>query len=208
MEFQNLKGDFISNLYETSKSKKQGSAVLSTQEKNIAVYDLDKVKDWFCDTYRNRERIRSCDAYYQDGNNYLVIEFKNTHHLRMKEFISEITVKLVDTHFLLAETFFGNKKVSKIAFTVNMLLVYNDSLDYGKGVKNISSALNTMTPMRGNTSRKSIEKQVYSNENEYERDVNKIKAMFQSDFYKSVEFVDKKDFMVDYIESSYFSTLN
>ena len=23
-------------------------------------------------------------------NNYLVIEFKNTHHLRMKEFISEI----------------------------------------------------------------------------------------------------------------------
>lgn len=208
MEFQNLKNNFVSNLYETSKSKKQGSAVLSTQEKNIAVYDLDKVKDWFCDTYRNGERIRSCDAYYQDGNNYLVIEFKNTHHLRMKEFISEITVKLVDTHFLLAETFFGNKKVSKIASTVNMLLVYNDSLDYGKGVKNISSALNTMTPMRGNTSRKSIEKQVYSNENEYERDVNKIKAMFQSDFYKSVEFVDKKDFMVDYIESSYFSTLN
>ena len=208
MEFQNLKNNFVSNLYETSKSKKQGSAVLSTQEKNIAVYDLDKVKDWFCDTYRNGERIRSCDAYYQDGNNYLVIEFKNTHHLRMKEFISEITVKLVDTHFLLAETFFGNKKVSKIASTVNMLLVYNDSLDYGKGVKNISSALNTMTPMRGNTSRKSTEKQIYSNENEYQRDVDKIKSMFQSTFYKSVEFVDKKDFMIDYVESAYFSTLN
>ena len=208
MEFQNLKDDFISNLYETSKSKEQGSAVLSVREEKIDMYHLDKVKDWFCDTFRNGEKIRSCDAYYQDGNNYLVIEFKNTHHLRMKEFISEITVKFIDTHFLLAETFFWNKKVSKIASTVNMLLVYNDGLDYGKGVKNISSALNTMTPMRGNTSRKSTEKQVYSNESEYQRDVDRIKAMFQSDFYKSVEFVDKKDFMVDYVESSYFSTLN
>lgn len=208
MEFQNLKGDFISNLYETSKSTKQGSAVLGKQQENIDVYHLDKIKDWFCDMYRNGEKICSCDAYYQDGNNCLVIEFKNTHHLRMKEFISEITVKFIDTHFLLAETFFGNRKVSKISSTVDVRLVYNDGLEYGKGIQNLSSALNNMTPMRGNTSRKSIEKQVYSNENEYERDVNKIKAMFQSDFYKSVEFVDKKDFMVDYIESSYFSTLN
>ena len=98
--------------------------------------------------------------------------------------------------------------MSKIASTVNMLLVYNDGLDYGTGVKDISSALNTMTPMRGNTSRKSTEKQIYSNENEYQRDVDKIKSMFQSTFYKSVEFVDKKDFMIDYVESAYFSTLN
>ena len=208
MEFQNLKGDFISNLYETSKSTKQGSAVLSKQQANIDVYHLDKLKEWFCDTYRNGEKICSCDAYYQDGNNYLVIEFKNTHHLRMKEFISEITVKFIDTHFLLAETFFGNKKVSKIAATVNILLVYNDGLNYEKGIKDISSALNTMTPMRGNMSRKSTERQIYSDEDEYQRDVDKLKAMFQSAFYKTVEFVDKKDFIVDYMDASYFSTLN
>lgn len=208
MDFQNLKEDFVSNLYETSKSTKQENAVLSVREENIHAYDLDKIKDWFCDMYRFGEKIRSCDAYYQDENNYLVIEFKNTHHFRMKEFISEIIVKFTDTHFLLAETFFGNRKVSKIASAVNMLLVYNDSLDYGKGIKDISSALNTMTPMRGNTFRKSTEKQIYSNESEYQYDVDKIKSMFQSVFYRSVEFVDKKDFMIDYVESAYFSTLN
>ena len=103
------------------------------------------MKDWFCTEYRDGEKIRSCDAYYQDSYNNLVIEFKNTHHLRLKEYLNEIRVKFIDTHFILAETFWRNKKVSQ---------------------------------------------------------------MSSSEFYSSMEFIDKKDFMEDYIEAGYFQNLN
>ena len=208
MEFQTLKNDFRSNIYETSKSKKQGSAVLSVREEQIEVYDLDQLKDWFCEKYRNDQKLCSCDAYYQDTNNFLVMEFKNTHHLRIKEYISEIIVKIIDTHFLLAETFFSNRKISKISSNVNMLLVYNDNLEYGTGVRRIGAALNSIEPISGDTSRNSKEKDIYNNDDEFQRDVDLIKTKFEGDFYKSIEFVDKKDFMLDYIEPKYFSSLN
>ena len=63
----------------------------------------------------------------------------------LQEYLNEIRVKFIDTHFILAETFWRNKKVSQ---------------------------------------------------------------MSSSEFYSSMEFIDKKDFMEDYIEAGYFQNLN
>lgn len=208
MGFQEQKYNFVDKISETSKSKKEGSAVLSVSEGNIDIYNLDKVKDWFCTEYRDGEKIRSCDAYYQDSYNNLVIEFKNTHHLKLKEYLNEIRVKFIDTHFILAETFWRNKKVSQMSSKVKVIVVYKDGLSYGTGVRNISSVLNTMKPMKGDTARKSKATESYSNESEYESDVNEIREKFVSEFYSSMEFIDKKDFMEDYIEAGYFQNLN
>lgn len=60
MNFEREK--FVENLYETSKSS-TGTPLLNKDAQEILVYDFDKVKDWFCEEYRN-EKLRSGDAYY------------------------------------------------------------------------------------------------------------------------------------------------
>lgn len=75
MEFDSK--DYISSLYEVSKSAVEGQALMEARYENTDIYHLDKIKEWFCRDYRNGEvNLKSCDAYYQDKRkNYLVIEF-------------------------------------------------------------------------------------------------------------------------------------
>ena len=85
----------VSNLFETSKSQK-GGALLPVKAGQYEVYDLDALKDEFCKAYRHDEKLKSCDAYYYDVNNYIVVEFKNTHHFNLKEYYDEIEIKMTE----------------------------------------------------------------------------------------------------------------
>ena len=206
MDFENVRTSMTASLHETSKSSSGDSYLLSKQEGNIDVCYLDKLKDWFCDSYRNGKKLCSCDAYYNGIHNFLVIEFKNTSHLRIKEFFPELMVKFTDTHFLLAETYYRNRKITKISSDIDLVVVYNDSLYYGKGVRDLEHALTNMQPKRGDTTRKAREPVMYSSEEEYQDDVEMIKGMYEKEFYKTVEFIDKKDFVEQYINTSYFQS--
>lgn len=196
----------VSNLYETSKSKKGGS-LLSADAGKYEVYDLDQVKDEFCRYYRHDEKLKSCDAYYYDQHNQLVIEFKNTNHRNLKEYYDEIEIKIVDTHMILNETFCRNKKSADLAKKLNMLLVYNDALNYGKGVCQIQNALNTMAPRRGDAARNVKTAQTYADDSEFLEAVGETKKKYEGQFYREIRFVEKKDFEADYVETEYFGNL-
>lgn len=109
------KENFVGNLYQTSIPKegnKTKESLLNIREENIEVYDFDEVKKWFCEQYRNKKELRSCDAYYEDRNkNFWVIEFKNAHHLKIKSYVNSVVEKAVDTHMLLLETFLREKQI-------------------------------------------------------------------------------------------------
>lgn len=162
----------VSNLYETSKSKKGGS-LLSADAGKYEVYDLDQVKDEFCRYYRH----------------------------------DEIEIKIIDTHMILNETFCRNKKCADLAKKLNMLLVYNDALNYGKGVCQIQNALNTMAPRRGDAARNVKTAQTYADDSEFLEAVGETKKKYEGQFYREIRFVEKKDFEADYVETEYFGNL-
>ena len=203
MDFR--ENEFRANLYETSMSGKK-NPLLSASEKTIEVYNMDKVKEWFCKEYRQKECLCSCDAYYQSQHNQLVIEFKNTHHLKLKDCWSQIQMKLLDTHMLLAETFYRSKKGSEIAKKLRALLVYNDDpLNYGPGVRKIGGCLNEIKPIKGDDSRKSNPVKLFLDEEEYHEHLDALKCKYKLDFYKDIEFMDKREFYESYIEpGNYF----
>jgi hypothetical protein len=197
--------DIVSNLYETSKSS-NGAALLSVEANKYEVYNLDMVKSKFCDYYRHGVDIKSCDAYYYDQYNYLVIEFKNVHHFMLKEYYDEIEMKMLDSHMLLAEIFWKSKKNKDISAKVGMIVVYNDSLNYGNGIRNIADSLNRVVPINGDKTRKSEQPKMF-NEEEFVKAMHDTSNKYESEFYKSIEFLDKKDFEKDYIETNYFGKL-
>lgn len=199
------KESFVSNLYKVSKSKKDNKAVMSSREQDKAVYDLDEVKDWFSNNYRNRVKMRSCDGFYQNERDELVLEFKNTNHLKFKEFMGEIEQKMTDTHMLLLETFYREGKVGKVAADVSLLVVYNDELSMGAGLNKISTAVNCMKPIQGSKSRKSKLPALYT-EQEYEQETKKVIEKYRGTFYRDVNFMDKKDFCEMYVERGYFTS--
>lgn len=196
----------VSNLYETSKSSKGGS-LLSASEDRYAVYALDKLKDEFCQNYRHGEKLKSCDAYYYDQNDYVVVEFKNTSYQKLKEYYNDIEIKMIDTHMLLAETFYRHKKNTELSKKVSLLVVYNDALSYGKGISQIGNALNTMKPKRGDTARKITVPKCFADETEFLEAVKETKDKYEGSFYKEVQFVEKKDFKSDYVDAGYFGDL-
>lgn len=199
--------EVVSNLYETSKSREDNKYLLSKSAEIYAVYHLDKLKEKFCEYYRHSDSIKSCDAYYYDQYNNLVIEFKNAHHMKMREYYNEIEMKMLDTHMLLSETLWKNRKAKDIAKKVNLIVVYNDAMNYGKGLCAIGSALNDMKPIQGNQSRNTNNPKIFENEEEYKKRIAETKEKYQTDFYKEIDFIDKKDFETDYINSGYFITL-
>lgn len=177
MEF--TKESFVSDLYEVSKSIMDGKAVMSPREQDKAVYHLDRIKDWFSDGYRNHVKMRSCDGFYQDDRNKLVLEFKNTNHLKLKGFMGEIEQKMTDTHMLLLETFYRKGKVEKVAADVSLLVVYNDELSMGEGLRKIGAAVNGMKPMQGDGDRKSKTPALYT-EDEYKRETDRVKKSIRA----------------------------
>lgn len=196
----------VSKLYETSESS-EGSALLSVSEGAYEVYDLDRMKDEFCQNYRHNEKLKSCDAYYYDQNNHVVVEFKNTIYQKLKEYYNEIEIKIVDTHMLLAETFYRNKKNTELSKKLSLLVVYNDVLSAGKGISQISNALNTMKPKKGDTARKVTAPKLFADETEFQTAVSQTKEKYEGSFYKEIQFMGKKDFKKDYIDVGYFVNL-
>lgn len=196
----------VSNLYETSKSSK-GGALLSADEGCYEVYDLDKLKDEFCNHYRHGEKLKSCDAYYYDQNDHVVVEFKNTSYQKLKEYYNDIEIKMIDTHMLLAETFYRHKKNTELSKKLRLLVVYNDSLSYGKGIRQIGNALNTMKPKRGDTARNVTAPKCFADEMEFRKAVRETKYKYEGCFYKEVQFVEKTDFKKDYVDAGYFENL-
>ena len=196
----------VSNLYETSKSN-ENAALLSTDAREYEVYDLDQMKDIFCKEYRHSENIKSCDAYYYNKYDYLVVEFKNAHHLRLKEYYDEIEIKIIDTHMLLGETFWKNKKGTEVGKKVCLLVVYNDAMNYGAGVRNIGLALNAMKPMTGDKTRNSKLPLIFSDDVEFNQAVDMTRLRYESEFFKEISFMDKKTFENDYIKADYFREL-
>lgn len=204
MEYK--RNEIVSNLYETSKSSKDGH-LLSSEADRYEVYDLDQIKDEFCKYYRHDEKLKSCDAYYYDQHNQLVIEFKNTNYHNLKEYYNEIEIKIVDTHMMLTETFYRNKKSTELSKKLDMLLVYNDTLNYEEGVRRINNALNTMRPIKGNTERDVSITKTFSDEQEFMEAVGNTKKKYEGQFYKEIQFIGKKDFVTDYVEAGYFGNL-
>lgn len=203
MEF--TKESFVSDLYEVSRSNKDGKAVMSPREQDKAVYNLDRLKDWFSDSYRNHAKMKSCDGFYQSNRDELVLEFKNTNHLKLKKIMGELEQKMADTHMLLLETFYRKGKVEKVAADVSLLVVYNDELSMGEGLRSIGAAVNNMKPMQGEKPRKSKPPVLYTEE-EYERETERVIEKYQGAFYKDVSFMDKKDFCEMYVERGYFAS--
>lgn len=197
--------DFITDIVEASRPK-IGNPLMDAHESEIEVYSLDDIKDWWCDNYRNGNKLRSCDAYYEDVNNHLVIEFKNTNHLNMKAYIDEIQEKIADSYMILSATVFHNKRMNRVK-NYRMLLVYNDSLKSYPGAQKIASALNEMVPFKGENNRSVSGKEFYQTDEEYRAAILAVKQLFESDFFESVDFIDKKDFYEDYINAGYFKPL-
>ena len=197
----------VSSLYETSRPKK-GNPLLFNKAENYEVYDFDNIKKIFCEKYRYGKDIKSCDAYfYSEKKDYLIIEFKNTHHLKLKDYYDEIEIKLIDTHMLLNETFWKNKKGNDISKNVKSIVVYNDKMNYGSGVKNIANALNNMIPKSGDVVRNSNNPNLFENDNEFQNAVNNTKVKYEKEFYKEIEFMDKKEFEENYVDTGYFNGL-
>ncbi len=196
----------VSNLFETSKSQK-GRALLPVKAGQYEVYDLDALKDEFCKAYRHDEKLKSCDAYYYDVNNYIVVEFKNTHHFNLKEYYDEIEIKMTDTYMILRETLCGKKKKTELGKKLRLLMVYNDALDYGEGIRQISSVLNTMTPKRGNPARNSRPVKTFRDDAEFGQAVCETKKKYEGQFYQEVLFLEKKEFEETYIAGGCFDKL-
>lgn len=198
------KEDFISNLYETSKSKdSQSTPLLSKKEaKHIEVYDFDKYKLVFCHNYRNGQELGSCDAFYRDNkkDNALLIEFKNTHHFKFKQYMKDFNTKLADSHMLLMELFYNKR--NDISKCVKVLVIYKDenqTLSYETGIMGLCSNLNIL----GNQNNEEL----FCTETEYENDINEIIERFKGEFYREIEFMDYKDFKELYLDSKYFGAL-
>ena len=200
------RNEIVSSLYEMSKSQK-GGYLLSASASCYEVYALDKVKDEFCKRYRHDEKLRSCDVYYFDQNNQMAVEFKNTHHRNLKEYYNEIESKMIDTHMLLSETFCRNKNNKDLSKKLSLLLVYNDALNYGKGICQISNALNTMRPKSGDASRNVIKPKIFENDEEFFMAIEGTKSKYEGQFYKEIQFIEKTDFEADYIKTGYFDDL-
>lgn len=196
----------VSNIYETSKSQK-AAAMFPASAKQYAVYDLDKVKDEFCLEYRHGEKIKSCDAYYYDNHNQMVIEYKNTHHYNLKAYYDEIEIKILDTHMLLKETFCKTKKHEQLCKNLCLIVVYNDALNYGEGICGIQHALNTIKPIKGNTSRAAKQTERFVDDAEYWQAVDGTKSKYEGCFYKEIQFMEKTDFWFQYLDSGYFKNL-
>lgn len=199
--------EILSNLHETSKNSK-GVPLLDKSHEKYQVYNLDKVKDRFCEYYRHNEKLRSCDAYYYDDNkNYLVIEFKRAHHFKLLEYWDDIEIKLIDTRLLLKDTFMNSGKANAVQNQVKVVLVYDDDVNYEAGVKNISHNLNTMKPINGNTSRNSKEKSIFKDENSYQLKLKETIGKYKEVCYSDIKFVEKKEFIDTYINSHYFDKI-
>ncbi len=196
----------ISNLYELSKST-GGTALLKPEARKCVAYSMDAIKESFCKEYRHENMIKSCDAYYYDQHNNLVVEFKNTHCLRLKEFYPEIEVKILDTHMLLSETFWKSKKNADIGKKVQLLVVYNDAMNYEDGVLAIGNALNGMIPKCGDKTRKTKLPEMFQDLTSFEQAAAITNKKYQTHFYKEIVFMDKKDFERDYIDADYFQNL-
>lgn len=207
MEFYSK--DYISSIHEVSKSTVEGHALMDAKYSTIDVYNFDGIKKWFCNAYRSgEENLRSCDAYYQDDlRNCLVLEFKNTHHYKIKSYISEIAQKCTDTHLILAETFWRNRKAADIGKKVALCLVYNDKLSYGAGIQGFCKNINRVKPKQGSSERKSNEPAIYKDEQEYQKAVQILKDTYEKDFYKEILFMDKKEFSEMYADNGYFMKL-
>jgi len=201
--------DYISSLHEASKSTVEGQALMDAKYSTTDVYNFDEIKKWFCRIYRSgEENLRSCDAYYQDDlRNYLVMEFKNTHHFKMKDYISEIAQKCTDTHLILAETFWRNRKAAEIGKKVILCLVYNDGISYGAGVQGFCKNINRVKPKQGSGARKSKEPVIYKDEQEYQKEIQVLKDTYEKDFYKEIMFLEKKEFCEVYADNGYFQKL-
>lgn len=193
------KSDFIDTLYETSKSNdngdKSGALLTSKEGGAIDVYNLDRVKIDFCECYRKNE-LSSCDAFFCNQYDTLVIEFKNTNHISLLEYMDDIIEKLIDTHMLLLETFYRNKSANKLAGNVKLLVVYHDTRNYESGVMRLNKQFNEVIPKQGNKVRNTEPV-----EEVYNQKVEEVKNIFQKDFYSEVEFMDKKDFMEFYVNN-------
>lgn len=196
----------VSDLYETSKSGK-GGALLSSSAKDCQVYDLDALKDEFCKAYRHDEKLKSCDAYYYDQYNWVVVEFKNTHHYILKEYYHEIEIKAIDTFMILHETLCRSKKSTELGKKLSLMIVYNDALSCGRGVCQINNALGTMTPKSGDTARAAKPKEIFQDDTQFNKAVQGTKNKFEGCFYKEIVFIDKKKFEEGYIKIGYFGNL-
>lgn len=201
--------EIFSNLHETSKSRDTGAYLLEPRFRDD-VYNLDKVKDLFCDMYRNTQKLCSCDAYYENvpHKNYLLIEFKNTAHARLKGFWGEIEQKAVDSHMILLETFWKNRKVQQVLKYAKLLVVYNDEKNCGEGLKAISNALNSIEPFQGDKKRGTKMPPLFDTEDEFESAKNDFIDKFKGDFFADVDFIDKAEFVEEYIEAGYFEKMS
>lgn len=180
---------------------------MKPEARRNAAYNMDAVKEIFCKEYRHENMIKSCDAYYYDQYNYIEIEFKNTHCLRLKEYYPEIEMKILDTHMLLSETFWKNKKNADIGKKVQLLVVYNDAMNYGDGLRSIGKALNGMIPKSGDQTRKTKLPELFQDSSEFEQAAAMTNKKYQTQFYREILFVEKKIFESDYVDAGYFQNL-
>jgi hypothetical protein len=61
-------------------------------------------------------------------------------------------------------------------------------------------------PINGDKTRKSEQPKMFKEE-EFVKAMHDTSNKYESEFYKSIEFLDKKDFEKDYIETNYFGKL-
>lgn len=198
--------EIVSDLCQTSKSS-TGKSMLSQSAERHAVYNLDTIKELFCKEYRHSEMIKSCDAFYYDTCNHVIMEFKNTHHMNLKEYYDEIEIKFLDTHMLLGETFYKRKKQKDICNKAKVIVVYNDALNNGKGINQLVSNISEVKPCQGDKSRNSKQIKKFKTDEEFQKAVNDTKTKYEKVFYREIEFIDKKDFETYYIETNYFDAL-
>lgn len=203
------RNEIVSDLHEAAKSSKLGVCLLNKRAREIEVYNFDKVKNTFCKMFYDELKLRSFDAYYENvpQRDYLAIEFKNTSHFRLKELFSELEEKAIDSHMILLETFWKKKKLKQILENVRLLVVYNDSLNYGKGVKDICKGFNQVEPIQGDKKRNTKVPVMFENEEEFQQRKDVFCSKFEEEFYHKVEFVDKTQFEQDYIEAGYFKDM-
>lgn len=141
-----------SNITETSKDDQNKQVLIHS---NITVYDFDKVKDQYCNSYKQSQEsffLCSADAFHSyEADTYLLIEFKNGKiDSKVRKNIKQ---KISDSLIMLMDIMSINLEYVRKHF--DFILVYNEEKNQEEHLRHKEIKSNTIRKLQAEQALKS-----------------------------------------------------